>query len=67
MGKEKEPTCPQCKIEGIRFIVSQDSEQKSRIDEAWFDVVYCSNCGHVYGVFAKTVNRPVTQHDYQKR
>lgn len=67
MGKEKEPTCPQCKIEGMKHIVSQDSEQKSRIDEAWFDVVYCSNCGHVYGVFAKTVNRPVAQYDYQKK
>lgn len=67
MSKTKEPICPVCQIEGIEYIISKESIEKSRIDEAWFDVVYCSNCGHIYGVFAKTVNKPVTQFDYQKK
>lgn len=64
--KSKGPVCPNCKIEGIEHIISKDSIERSRIDEAWFDIVYCSDCGYVYGVFAKVVNRPVTQFDYQK-
>lgn len=53
-----EPNCPSCEVVGIEYIVSKDSEEESGNGEAWFNVAYCDNCGHVYGVFAKTVNKP---------
>lgn len=65
--KPKEAVCPKCDIEGFEYIVSKGSVEQSKIDEPWFDIVYCSNCGHVYGVFNKIVLRPVVQFDYQKK
>jgi hypothetical protein len=50
------PKCPECKISGLEHIVSQDSDQKGSKRNAWFQVVSCDECGHIYGVFAKTVN-----------
>ncbi|MBY4676279.1 transcriptional regulator [Marinobacterium arenosum] len=50
-----EPKCPSCAIEGIEHIVSKDSEERARDRNAWFQVVYCNSCGHIYGVFAKHV------------
>lgn len=50
-----EPKCPECGVLGIDKIVSQDSVAKSEAGDERFNVVYCSECGHVYGVFAKHV------------
>lgn len=57
-NKAAEPKCPDCKIQGIRYIVSSDSEECSRGGDPWFNVVHCSECGHTYGVFAKIVKAP---------
>ena len=49
------PKCPSCNVEGIEKIISQDSTEKNGAGDAWFHVVHCSDCGHVYGVFAKRI------------
>ncbi len=50
-----EPRCPSCDTVGIEHIVSADSPTKSKDGMPWFNVVFCGNCGHVYGVLAKHV------------
>ena len=52
------PKCPSCGVQGIEKIVSQESEETSKGGDPWFYVVHCEDCGHVYGVFAKTLNSP---------
>ena len=52
------PTCPECAAEGIEHIVSEESTETSKGGDAWFNVAYCSSCGHIYGVFAKRVLGP---------
>ena len=49
------PKCPSCNTEGMDRIVSSESKELSKGGDPWFYVVYCDNCGHVYGVFAKHV------------
>lgn len=53
-----EPKCPSCNIVGTKNIVAKESVMKSNGGDAWFEIVHCCKCGHVYGVFAKTVLRP---------
>jgi len=53
-----EPKCPECKIQGIKFITKSDSEITSKGGDTWFDIVHCTQCGHVYGVYAKVVYPP---------
>ena len=53
-----EPKCPSCEIVGTKYLVFQESEAQSNGGDAWFNIVHCSECGHVYGVFAKTVLKP---------
>lgn len=48
-----EPKCPTCNAAGIDHIVSSPSKQVA--NNASFHVAYCDKCGHVYGIFAKTV------------
>ena len=56
-----DPKCPACSVEGMKHIVSKESEEKSRTRQPWFLVVHCDACGHVYGVLAKhTFNQQVT-------
>ncbi len=50
-----EPKCPGCEIVGIDKIVSRESEEANKRGDPWFYIVYCNNCGHIYGVFAKHV------------
>ena len=50
-----EPTCPGCSCRGVEHIVSKESAEKSRQREAWFHVVYCDQCGHVYDILNKHV------------
>jgi hypothetical protein len=52
-----EPKCPKCDAVGIDHIVSQESKEESETKDPWFNVAYCDKCGHIYGVFAKVVNR----------
>jgi hypothetical protein len=52
------PQCPQCQVKGIEYIVSEDSVEQSGAGDAWFNVAFCSQCGYVYGVFAKVVKKP---------
>lgn len=53
-----EPKCPSCDVRGLKYIVSGESDSKSKVGDAWFEIAYCSECGHVYGIFAKVVNPP---------
>lgn len=50
-----EPKCPSCGVVGLEYIVSGDSSEKSRQGKSWFNVAYCKNCGHVYGIFSKHI------------
>ncbi len=52
---QAQPKCPSCGAQGIEKIVSQASTERSTMPAPWFFVAYCSDCGHVYGVFAKHV------------
>ena len=53
-----EPKCPSCGVVGMGYIASKDSLVTSRAGDPWFNIAYCGNCGHVYGVFAKVANPP---------
>jgi len=50
-----EPTCPNCRAEGIDNFASRESVERSKTRDPWFLVVYCSACGHVHQVLAKHV------------
>ncbi|HFZ2331072.1 TPA: hypothetical protein ACIJ1F_003723 [Citrobacter freundii] len=52
------PRCPDCQIVGNEHITCEPSDKQSRGGDPWFETAYCSNCGHVYGVFAKVVYEP---------
>jgi len=47
------PKCPDCGVIGKEHINHEPSEQQSRSGDPWFDIVHCSKCGHVYGIFNK--------------
>jgi hypothetical protein len=54
-----EPKCPSCNLSGIGYFGYADSDTVSKVTNApWFTVIYCTNCGHVYGVIAKEVFVP---------
>ncbi len=55
---EAKPTCPECGAAGVEHIVSAPSNEESKGGDPWFNIAYCDQCGHVYGVFAKIVNPP---------
>lgn len=57
-----EPKCPICEVVGTEYIISVDSVEESGASEAWFNIVHCSECGHVYGVFAKIIHSPKIKH-----
>jgi hypothetical protein len=50
-----EPKCPECKATGLDKIVSENSKEESQGGDTWFNIVFCSSCGYVYGVFAKHI------------
>jgi uncharacterized Zn finger protein len=52
------PKCPNCEAEGIEYVVSEESEKMSNGGDAWFEVAYCDQCGHIYNVFPKVVYPP---------
>lgn len=50
------PRCPKCNVEGEEYIDSIDSNNETQFDyEVKFIVVYCNQCGHVYGPIVKQV------------
>ncbi len=49
------PKCPKCEIEGIEQIATEESNERSMGGPHWFEVAFCKNCGHIYGVFAKHI------------
>jgi ribosomal protein S27E len=53
-----QPKCPDCAVVGAEFLVTTESSERSRDGKAWFNIVHCSRCGHVYGVFAKHIFGP---------
>jgi uncharacterized Zn finger protein len=46
-----QPKCPSCGGEGKEKVISTSSDQKAPGGMAKFEIVHCSDCGHVYGVF----------------
>lgn len=53
-----EPKCPDCGLQGIDHIVSVSSIERAKNGVPWFNVAHCDGCGHVYGIFAKSVLTP---------
>ena len=51
---EPEPKCPQCSVTGVDQIVSRKggggSGRGKQFIVSPFNVIFCSRCGHVYGV-----------------
>jgi hypothetical protein len=50
--------CPTCKSQGIEFVISEPSIEESKGGDSWFNVAYCSSCGHIHGIFNKVSNPP---------
>jgi hypothetical protein len=48
-----EPKCPECSTGGKRHIVAEESDLASKDGDPWFEIVYCDQCGHVYGGLSK--------------
>ena len=57
--KPRQPVCPSCSVEGAEFIVSCDSCEQSGSKEPKFQIVYCSQCGYVYGVLNKSIDATI--------
>jgi len=56
-----EPKCPSCKVDGVESIATKPSKQMLQpVDVPAFRVVYCRNCGHVYGIIPNMQNVTVT-------
>jgi hypothetical protein len=55
---DAKPKCPSCGVAGTEYITCDDGAVHSNNGDSWFDVAYCDECGHVYGVFAKIVHKP---------
>lgn len=52
------PKCPSCGVAGTEFITCNPGAVESKGGDPWFEVAYCDECGHVYGVFAKITHKP---------
>jgi curved DNA-binding protein CbpA len=56
---EPQPKCPQCSARGTDYIVSRKggsgSSRGKQFVLAPFSVVFCSECGHVYGVMGQSL------------
>jgi curved DNA-binding protein CbpA len=51
---EPEPRCPQCSVTGMSHVVSRKSGSSAARGKQFitspFQVIFCDECGHVYGV-----------------
>ncbi len=55
------PKCPKCEISGTEYIISEESDEKTGapdFKDPMFYIVYCSKCGHIYGIFNKIMHPP---------
>lgn len=59
-----EPKCPSCLVQGIQYVIASESQSKTGNGDAWFEIAHCSQCGHVYGVFAKIIHAPTFRRPY---
>ena len=48
-----DPRCPSCDVRGMDKIASRPSSEMAKKGQPWFFVAQCTECGHIYGVFAK--------------
>lgn len=55
---EVAPKCPSCGVTGTEHITCDPGAVTSKGGDPWFEVAYCDQCGHVYGVFAKVTLKP---------
>lgn len=53
-----QPKCPGCGVKGTEHITCESGAVKSEAGDPWFEVAFCDQCGHVYGVFAKVTHKP---------
>jgi curved DNA-binding protein CbpA len=55
---EPRPKCPQCSAVGTDFILSRKggsgTSRGKQFVQAPFSVIFCSECGHVYGVMGQS-------------
>jgi uncharacterized Zn finger protein len=51
-----EPKCPACSVQGIQYITSSESAERSKGGDVRFYIAHCTECGHVYGVFTKAAH-----------
>ena len=51
---DPQPQCPQCAVTGTDYIVSKkggtSAARGKQFILAPFNIVFCSECGHVYGI-----------------
>jgi hypothetical protein len=51
---EPQPQCPKCAVTGTDYIVSKkggtSAARGKQFILAPFNIIFCSECGHVYGV-----------------
>jgi len=53
-----DPKCPDCKISGTKHITSTHSDQKTSNGYSYFHIAHCSECGHIHGIYTKTIPAP---------
>ncbi len=46
-----EPKCPSCQAIGKKHIATVGSDQKAPGGMSRYEIVFCMECGHIYGVF----------------
>ena len=51
----KEPKCPSCEITGVEYITHKINTEQISDDEKYFNIAYCTNCGHIYNIFPITL------------
>lgn len=51
---QPEPQCPKCAVTGSDYIISKkggtSSARGKQFILAPFNIIFCSECGHVYGI-----------------
>ena len=52
------PKCSKCNVEGTQYISCEDSTEQSKGGDAWFNVAFCNQCGHIHGIFVKVILSP---------
>ncbi len=53
-----EPKCPECGVVGADHLVAKESKEHTQDGEPCFHIVFCDQCGHVYGVYSQVIIQP---------